>query len=105
MTPSIAVSSCKTTNLSSRAVPLFGWGFTDYPYPSGQKSIDNQFLWTVVAQGYVGFSLFVLIVAGAAVRLLHLASRPLAAEDKALVYAHMAVLDGPVRLPGHGVFG
>lgn len=72
----------------------FGWGFTDYPSANGQKSIDNQFLWMLVTQGLVGLGVFSLIAAGSGIRLLHLASMPLGAEDRSMVFAHMAVLLG-----------
>lgn len=72
----------------------FGWGFTEYPPANGQKSIDNQFLWLAVTQGFVGLGLFLLIAAGSGSRLLMLASRPSSPEDRALVFAHMAVLMG-----------
>ncbi|MGB8258825.1 MAG: O-antigen ligase family protein, partial [Terracidiphilus sp.] len=77
-----------------RERPLFGWGFTDYPAANGQKSIDNEFLWLAVTQGLVGLSLFVVIATGSGLRLLLLASRPASAEDRGLIYAHMAVLLG-----------
>ena len=72
----------------------FGWGFTDYPAPNDQKSIDNQFLWMAVTQGFVGLGIFFLIATGSAIRLLKLASLPLAPEDRMMVFAHIAVLMG-----------
>jgi hypothetical protein len=75
--------------------PLFGWGFTDDPTPNGQKSIDNQFLWLAVTQGFVGMGLFLLIAAASGARLLKLAARPVVDPgDRALILAHMAVLLG-----------
>lgn len=72
----------------------FGWGFTDIPAANGQKSIDNQFLWLAVTQGFVGLGLFLTIAAGSGLRLLMLASRPSPYEDRMLIFAHMAVLMG-----------
>ena len=73
---------------------LFGWGITTYPAMGGQKSIDNEFLLLAVTQGLVGLGLFLLIVAGSGGRLLWLAARPMVAEDRGLIVAHLAVLIG-----------
>ena len=72
----------------------FGWGFTDYPSSNGQKSIDNEFLWLAVTQGFVGLGLFLMIAVGSGASLLLLASRPVRYEDRMLIFAHMAVLLG-----------
>jgi hypothetical protein len=72
----------------------FGWGITTYPTMAGQQSIDNEYLMLAVTQGFTGLGLFLAIVAGSAGRLLWLAARPMAAEDKGLVIAHLAVLIG-----------
>ena len=39
---------------------LWGWG-TDFPIRKGQTSIDNQYLFVAVTQGWVGFGAFCLI--------------------------------------------
>jgi len=74
--------------------PGFGWGFTDYPGPNGQKSIDNEFLWVVVTQGFFGLAIFFLIAVGSGIRLLKLVGQPLGSEDRLLIFAHIAVLMG-----------
>ena len=74
----------------------FGWGITNYPAMGGQQSIDNEFLLLAVTQGFTGLVLFLSILAGCAGRLLWLAARPISAEDKGLVFAHLAVLIGLV---------
>jgi hypothetical protein len=79
-----------------RARKAFGWGYGTLPILNGQKSIDNQYLLVAAAQGLTGLGLFLLILAGSAVRLFRLALRPLGAEDRALVFAHMTVLLGLV---------
>jgi hypothetical protein len=77
-----------------RERPGFGWGFTDYPGPNGQKSIDNQFLWVAVTQGFFGLGIFFLIALGSAFRLLKYVGLPLVPEDRLLIFAHIAVLMG-----------
>ncbi len=42
---------------------LWGWG-TDFPTRKGQTSIDNEYLFVAVTQGWVGFSAFCLICLG-----------------------------------------
>ena len=79
-----------------RARKAFGWGVTTVPILNGQKSIDNQYLLVAAAQGLTGLGLFLLILLGSAVRLFRLAQRPLAMEDRALVFAHLTVLLGLV---------
>jgi hypothetical protein len=77
-----------------KARKAFGWGDTTLPILNGQKSIDNQYLLLAAAQGLTGLGLFLLILAGSAMRLFRLAQRSLAMEDRALVFAHLAVLLG-----------
>jgi len=72
----------------------FGWGITTYPAMNGQASIDNEYLMLAVTQGFVGLGLFVAIGAGSMFRLLKLATRPIAVDDRALIVAHLAVLIG-----------
>jgi O-antigen ligase len=72
----------------------FGWGITTYPSMNGQTSIDNEYLMLAVTQGLVGLGLFVAIGAGSMLRLLKLATRPMAMKDRALIVAHMAALVG-----------
>jgi O-antigen ligase len=72
----------------------FGWGITTYPAMNGQTSIDNEYLRLAVTQGFVGLGLFVAIGAGSMFRLLKLATRPIAMEDRALIVAHLAALIG-----------
>jgi hypothetical protein len=72
----------------------FGWGITTFPSVMGMRSIDNQYLLLAVTQGLVGMGLFLAIAAGTAARLLRMISRPLLAEDRLLVFAHLAVLIG-----------
>ena len=42
---------------------LWGWG-TDFPTRKGQTSIDNEYLFVAVTQGWVGFGAFCLICLG-----------------------------------------
>jgi len=77
-----------------RQRPVFGWGITTLPVMNGQKSVDNQYLLVAAAQGLTGLALFLMILAGSGARLFRLAQRPLAEEDRALVFAHLTVLLG-----------
>ncbi|MGO9335886.1 MAG: O-antigen ligase family protein [Terracidiphilus sp.] len=72
----------------------FGWGITTLPTLNGQRSIDNEYLLLAATQGLTGLGLFLLILLGSITRLYRLARRPLATEDKALVFAHLTVLMG-----------
>ena len=72
----------------------FGWGISNFPVMGGQQSIDNEYLLLAVTQGFTGLGLFLAILAGSGARLLLLATRPMAAEDRGLVFAHLAVLIG-----------
>ena len=76
--------------------PAFGWGITTYPTINGQRSIDNEYLLLMVTEGSFGLGLFLFIVVGTGIRLLHLMSRPLAPADRLLVFAHLSVLIGLV---------
>lgn len=79
-----------------KARKAFGWGITTLPILNGQESIDNQYLLLAAAQGLTGLSVFLVILLGSGLRLFRLAQRPLPPEDRALVFAHMAVLLGLV---------
>jgi len=72
----------------------FGWGITTYPKVSGQQSIDNQYLLLAVTQGFTGVALFLAIAGACAIRLLWLLSLPTRPDDRALIFAHLAVLIG-----------
>jgi hypothetical protein len=74
----------------------FGWGITTLPDLNQQKSIDNEYLLLAATQGLTGLGLFLIILLGSGVRLFRLAKAPLAAEDRALVFAHLTVLMGLV---------
>jgi len=72
----------------------FGWGITTLPAMNGQMSVDNEYLLLAATQGLTGLALFLLILSGSIVRLYRLARQRLTTEDRALVFAHLAVLMG-----------
>jgi O-antigen ligase len=72
----------------------FGWGITTLPAVHGQTSVDNEYLLLAAMQGFTGLGLFLVILLGSVARLVRLARRRLEREDKALVFAHLAVLIG-----------
>jgi len=72
----------------------FGWGVLTYPKIDGQDSIDNQYLLLAVTQGFFGLSLFLAVAAGTAARLLRLLAVPRLAEDRLLLFSHLALLIG-----------
>jgi len=76
------------------ARPMLGWGVVAYPAVDGKMSIDNEYLLTAVTHGLIGLGLFLAILGGSAARLFRMAARPLAPDDRALVFAHLAVLMG-----------
>ena len=72
----------------------FGWGVLTYPRINGQDSIDNQYLLLAVTQGLFGLSLFLAVAAGTGARLLNFLAVPRLAEDRLLIFSHLAVLIG-----------
>jgi O-antigen ligase len=72
----------------------FGWGTTTFPAVMGQRSIDNEYLFLAITQGFAGLGLYLMIMAGNAGRLFGMLARPLRQEDKLLVFAHLSVLIG-----------
>jgi O-antigen ligase len=72
----------------------FGWGITTLPELNGQRSIDNEYLLIAAQQGLVGLACFLMILFASGVRLFRLAAGRLVAEDRALVFAHLAILLG-----------
>jgi len=74
--------------------PILGWGAVAYPAVDGQQSIDNEYLLLAVTNGFTGLALFLVIFGGSAARLFRMAARPLADDQRALVFAHLGVLMG-----------
>ena len=72
--------------------PLTGWGISFYPSVKGQKSIDNEYLFLAVVQGVPGLVLFLLMSVGGCVRVVRLLPFAERAEDRFLLYAHLAVV-------------
>jgi O-antigen ligase len=72
--------------------PLTGWGISFYPSVRGQKSIDNEYLFLAVTQGVPGLLLFVAISVGGCVRVARLLRYAERADDRFLLYAHLAVV-------------
>ena len=72
--------------------PLTGWGISFYPSVRGQKSIDNEYLFLAVVQGLPGLLLFVLMSVGGCVRVARLLPFARRADDRFLLYAHLAVI-------------
>ena len=72
--------------------PLTGWGVSFYPSVRGQKSIDNEYLFLAVIQGVPGLLLFVLMSLGSCVRVIRLLPYAECADDRFLLYAHLAVV-------------
>ena len=77
-----------------KARPAFGWGITTFPKMDGKDSIDNEYLFLAVTQGLVGLGLYLAIAAGSAIRLMRLLGRPMANNDRWLIFAHLSVLIG-----------
>ena len=72
--------------------PLTGWGVSFYPSVRGQKSIDNEYLFLAVIQGVLGLLLFLLMSVGCCVRVVRLLPHAERADDRFLLYAHLAVV-------------
>lgn len=72
--------------------PLTGWGVSFYPSVRGQKSIDNEYLFLAVIQGVPGLLLFVVMSVGGCVRVARLLRNAERADDRFLLYAHLAVV-------------
>jgi len=74
--------------------PAFGWGITTFPAVMGQRSIDNEYLFLAITEGFAGMGVYLAIVSGSAIRLARMLTRPLRHEDRLLVFAHLSVLIG-----------
>ena len=66
----------------------WGWG-TDFPTRKGQTSIDNEYLFVAVTQGWVGFGAFCLICLGS---IANLVSAIMASTDKMDQYFAFSLL-------------
>ena len=71
----------------------WGWGST-FPHVNGQISIDNEYLFIDLVQGYVGFSAFVLLIVEAAVALVGQGIVARTRADRQFAFTLLAIVLG-----------
>ncbi|MBS1799377.1 MAG: O-antigen ligase family protein [Acidobacteria bacterium] len=72
----------------------WGWGPLGFPRINGQVSIDNEYLLTYLAQGYVGLTTFILLLAEAAFALMREGFRTKSIRDRHFIFSMLAVVAG-----------
>jgi hypothetical protein len=72
---------------------LWGWG-AQFPRVDGQGSIDNQYLFLALTQGWAGLTAFVLLAAGALYHLIQAAGRSEVLRDRYFAYSLLGIMIG-----------
>jgi hypothetical protein len=73
---------------------LWGWGSTRFPIVNKQVSIDNEYLFLGVTRGYLGLSIFLLLIADAIFTLVRTGIRFHNREDRLFSFCMVGVLAG-----------
>ena len=71
----------------------FGWGF-NFPIVSGQSSIDNEFLFIWVVQGYMGLLALSLLLLESVISLIRLGVKAKLKSDRYLVFSILGTILG-----------
>jgi hypothetical protein len=72
----------------------WGWGPLGFPKINGQVSIDNEYLLVYLAQGYVGLTAFVLLLAETAFALAREGLKSKSIRDRHFIFSMLAVVLG-----------
>jgi hypothetical protein len=72
----------------------WGWGPLGFPRINGQVSIDNEYLFVYLAQGYVGLTAFVLLLAETVFALMREGFRTKSIRDRHFIFSMLAVVLG-----------
>ncbi|MBS1821247.1 MAG: O-antigen ligase family protein [Acidobacteria bacterium] len=70
----------------------WGWGALGFPRVNGQLSIDNEYLFVYLAQGYVGLTSFILLLAETAFALLREGLRTRSIRDRHFIFSLLGVV-------------
>ncbi|HEY0306635.1 MAG TPA: O-antigen ligase family protein [Acidobacteriaceae bacterium] len=73
---------------------LWGWGVTQFPVVNKQISIDNEYLFLGVTRGYLGLSVFLVLIADALFTLIRTGIRFHNREDRLFAFCMVGVLAG-----------
>jgi hypothetical protein len=73
---------------------LWGWGVTKFPIVNGQNSIDNEYLYLGVTRGYLGVSVFLILIADAIFSLIRTGLRFRNREDRLFAFCMVGVISG-----------
>jgi len=73
---------------------LWGWGATAFPLVKNQTSIDNEYLFLGVTRGYLGLSLFLILIADSIFTLIRTGLRFREWEDRLFAFCMVGVLAG-----------
>jgi hypothetical protein len=70
----------------------WGWGALGFPRVNGQLSIDNEYLFVYLAQGYMGLISFVLLLAEAVLALMRQGFRTISIRDRHFIFSQLSVV-------------
>ena len=79
----------------AKAGGFWGWG-EDFPRVYLQPSIDNQYLFTWITQGYLGALLFLLLIGDSALSLVRAGMAAKRREDRHFIFSLLGILAGLV---------
>lgn len=78
----------------AQAGGAWGWGSLTFPHPDGQDSVDNQYLLTWLAQGYVGAIAYLLIVGETLIRYIRLGLQARVPRERYFVLTLLGIVAG-----------
>ena len=73
---------------------LWGWGVTKFPIVANQVSIDNEYLFLGVTRGYLGLSVFLILIIDVIYSLIRTGIRFRNREDRLFAFCMVGVLAG-----------
>jgi hypothetical protein len=73
---------------------LWGWGQTKFPIVNGQASIDNEYLYLGVTRGYLGVTVFILLMADVILSLIRTGLSFHNREDRLFAFCMIGVISG-----------
>jgi O-antigen ligase len=72
----------------------WGWGPLGFPRVNGQVSIDNEYLFVYLAQGYMGLIAFVLLLGETVFALLRQGFKTKSARDRHFIFSLLGIVLG-----------
>jgi len=73
---------------------LWGWGVSKFPIVANQVSIDNEYLFLGVTRGYLGLSVFLILIIDVMYSLIRTGIRFRNREDRLFAFCMVGVLSG-----------